>query len=1474
MSNKVNGSSLRKNFITASRIIKIFIVVLFTLIPQSTPAQSCSEPNFHAASNFNSGLTEPRSLAIADFNHDGNPDVVLGGFGPLFSESRYTAVLFGNEGGSFSKPLIIPYNTFGVATGDFNGDGHPDIVLDGLKFFYGDGAGNFAGPDELLVPGDTGRVYAADFNNDGRSDVLYFNSAISPFSNVFLSNSSGGFTQIAGPSIFKPQELSFGDFNGDSKTDFVSDFGSGIQVSLGDGAGHFQPQPPIQIVGFVGGGGVPQASDFNHDGKLDVVVNKDFNFRLFFPGDGTGGFGPAATQQTAFAVRITADFNRDGHLDIAGSEQNNVAFRIGLGDGTGAFTESAPHAIGGLSTQMLSPDFNKDGKADIVSVNPGSDDVSVVFGDGAGGFEAADVFRIGNRVLSAVGAGDFNGDGKADLALAQSGDDRLTFLQGDGGGSFPTSFTHRTLLTNLTYLATGEFNHDGKTDLVGISPNDNKIVVVFGGLLDSSNREISFLQPISANTGDFNNDTHLDIVLINSSSYGILLGNGAGDFGPLQTVSLSTKPSSVSVGDFTGDSKLDLAIANEQPNSVSILIGSGSGTFTAGATLDLNPGSTQPRATAVADFNSDSKLDLAVANRDQNAVLLFLGNGNGSFAAPVSYEALFGPIRIIASDLNLDGRPDLLAMNDRFSSNISMLMNDGNGGFLKQLNYGVGDRPIGFGLADFNSDARPDIAVANSTSNNVVLLLSAPCRPPDLAARMSHEGNFAVGMPGVYKVTVTNTSLSRAVGPTTITDSLPQGLTFVSGVGNGWQCSAAGQQVTCNRSAPLDAGEVTEVTLTVTASVNATPGVTNIVTVSHLLDINSSNNTSADDTIVNTGAGISGRILDETGNPLVGVSVVLQGIVKQTVATAANGFYSFSGLPEGLTYTVTPTMPARFFLPAKKVFRNLRVSGSGDFVGKSQTNGKIVFSRNVGGHINIWTMNADGSAAVQLTSASEFDTKPQWSPDGSKIAFQRGSDQSAAIFVMNADGSNQHRVSPGEGNSPAWSPDGQKLAYTKQLSAFPGVYTIDVNGNNEQRVFVPFGGFLKPLSWSPDGSAIAFTRQPPTLNFSFSDFHLYTMDSNGFFQKLLIDNGNTTELEPDYSPDGLKLVYLIHDLNLRFDMAIANSDGTGQVVLGQVSGVANPSWSPDGTKLLFIDGDDIWTSNTDGAGRINLTQSADIEGDPDWQPLRAANGPNQIDDAAFFVRQHYQDFLNRTPDAPGLAFWTNEITSCGANTQCTEIKRINVSAAFFLSIEFQQTGYLVERTYKTAYGDADGVSTIGGLHHLSVPVVRLSEFLPDTQQIGEGVVVNTPGWEDVLRMNKELFFSQFVERPRFKNAYPTSMSAVNFVGALDDNAGHPLSSAERNQLIADLTAGTKTRAQVLQAIAEDTDLVTAESNRAFVLMQYFGYLRRNPNDPPDSDYSGFDFWLRKLNDFNGNFINAEMVKAFLSSIEYRQRFGH
>lgn len=253
-------------------------------------------------------------------------------------------------------------------------------------------------------------------------------------------------------------------------------------------------------------------------------------------------------------------------------------------------------------------------------------------------------------------------------------------------------------------------------------------------------------------------------------------------------------------------------------------------------------------------------------------------------------------------------------------------------------------------------------------------------------------------------------------------------------------------------------------------------------------------------------------------------------------------------------------------------------------------------------------------------------------------------------------------------------------------------------------------------------------------------------------------------------------------------------------------------------------------------------------------------------DARRFVRQQYLDFLNREPDAPGWDHWTGEITICGADAGCADRKRTNTSGAFFLSTEFQSTGYFVYRFYRGSLNRQPG----------------LAEFTADARTVAAGIVVGDRLDFARIEINKQAFADAWVNRADFRSAYdPLSNQA--YVDRLFTVTGATaVSNADRQALVAGLINGTETRASVLRKIVDGTrqvregepEFTTAygrefyqrQYNPAFVLMQYFGYLRRDP------DESGYQFWLAKLNLY-GNFVDAEMVRAFIVSEEYRSRYG-
>ena len=267
---------------------------------------------------------------------------------------------------------------------------------------------------------------------------------------------------------------------------------------------------------------------------------------------------------------------------------------------------------------------------------------------------------------------------------------------------------------------------------------------------------------------------------------------------------------------------------------------------------------------------------------------------------------------------------------------------------------------------------------------------------------------------------------------------------------------------------------------------------------------------------------------------------------------------------------------------------------------------------------------------------------------------------------------------------------------------------------------------------------------------------------------------------------------------------------------------------------------------------------------------------NPIDVSRVFVGQHYHDFLYRQSDLSGEDFWTNVIEQCGADTDCRRAKRVTVSGAFFLSIEFKQTGFEVIRAHKAGFGNAKGTP-------------RYQVFLRDQREISNGVIVGQPNWQAQLAANTRAFLQDFVSRPEFtsQTSFAPGVAANTYVDALFANSSATPTSSERNAAISAYGSGDLAgRAAALESVIESGSVFNRLYNDSFVLMQYFGYLRRNADDSPDSNFSGYDFWLAKLNSVSAanedmrddtqaqhRAERAEMIRAFIESTEYRQRFG-
>ena len=340
----------------------------------------------------------------------------------------------------------------------------------------------------------------------------------------------------------------------------------------------------------VGAGQAPQATvlgDFNHDGKLDLVVlnNGDQTVSILL-GNGDGTFQPQVTYAVGHQSQGIAmgDFNGDGNLDLVVSNYVDDTISVLLGNGDGTFAPQVIYATAHRPQGIAVADFNGDGHLDLAVANTFGADVTILLGQGDGTFVADSpaTFAVGNYPV-AVATSDFNGDGYADLVVTNSGDGSVSVLLGNGDGTFQSQI----VLTipdypDLAPVAVGDFNGDGIPDFV-VGDTESNDVYVFLGI-----NGLTFQAPVSYTTGnvvfgivaaDFQGTGHLDLAVTNlgDNTVSLLLnqGDGSGTFQSQLTFPVGSTPLGIAAGDLNGDGLPDLAVANNTysaPFTASILL--------------------------------------------------------------------------------------------------------------------------------------------------------------------------------------------------------------------------------------------------------------------------------------------------------------------------------------------------------------------------------------------------------------------------------------------------------------------------------------------------------------------------------------------------------------------------------------------------------------------------------------------------------------------------------------------------------------------------------------------------------------------------------------------------------------------------------------------------------------------------------------------------------------------------------------
>ncbi|HEV3469951.1 MAG TPA: FG-GAP-like repeat-containing protein, partial [Pyrinomonadaceae bacterium] len=1209
--------------------------------------------------------------------------------------------------------------------------------------------------NSALSTGDAGggrAVAFADFNGDGKADLAEAGFFSQSNLRIHLGDGAGKFVLSSQLNTSDGSlDVTSDDFNRDGRADLAvtNNFGSTISVLLGNGDGTFGPHADFAV-----GSGPNKLArgDFNGDQKTDLITASFFaNSVTVLLGDGAGGFSAATTAVVAEPHALAVgDFNGDQKLDAAAAGVTSHGVTVLLGNGAGRLTR-APDSFGRLPwvpAALAAVDADADGRLDLVVANSDARHVTVWKGDGAGRF-GSPVEHPAGLSPSAVLVSDLDADGRPDLFVTGGQSATVSVLKGKPGGGFAPERRY-TVGSAPGAAALADLNNDGRTD-AGVANFASRFLSVLladpsGGFAAAPNfslAPVNFDLASAAAAADFNRDGKADLAEAIGGGVAVVLADGAGGFAPGPHLAAAAE-GDLAAADFNRDGKTDLAVSSGpgSPGSVSVFLGDGAGDFAPRRTFLVD---TSPLALAVADFNNDGFPDLATQTYGGDAASVLLGDGAGGFEVrPVNNLGIQTP-DIVAGDFNSDGKADLAATL-KFQDQVAVVFGDGAGNFAPApaSPFPVVGSPEALAVDDFNSDGRADLLVANAHSGflwaNGLFLL-----------KNNGAGGFAAPAP-ITDVPQTQVTAGDFNGDGHPDFAAANGAQLIVRLGNG-RGNFGQPFVTPPGRSPtdLDAADMDG------------DGRADLLTANGSGDVTVFFNTCAAPPHAFPTLTAAGTLTEGDAGTLNGTLTF--SLSAASTKTVSAGYYLVSGTA-ALGADFRPASGRLIFSPGETT-KTVSVAVIGDTLDESDESLAVSFSfplNVVAGTGAATILDNDPAPSASLADPAAPEGTGGAAPVVFHVSLSAPSSRPVSVAYATADGTAQAgadyvatsgtlTIRPGQTQGSIPVPvvgDGRVEAdetFFLNLTAPAGVTLADAQGratitNDDTNVQFEAAG----ASFAEGVGAVAVRVTRTGFLSAASAVRYTTVDAGAAGRSDYIAALGELRFAPDEATKTLT-VLVVNDV-------WAEGPESFKVVL------SDPSGATLGAASEF---------------------TATIESDD------ASTGPSPVGaegfDTRFFVTQHYLDFLNRLPDAGGLSFWSRGITGCGADRQCVAVKRVDTSAAFFLSIEFQETGYLVYRMYKAAYGDATSPGVPG-----TVPVVRLEEFLPDTRRIGEGVVVGAAGWAERLEANKQSFAQEFVARPRFLAAYPASLTPAQFVDRLDQRAGGVLTAQERTQLIAQLTA--------------------------------------------------------------------------------------